>query len=189
MRCPLDSDKINISKPSVSALFWCPLDSEEYGIFILMKDDIFEKLNYQENIENNEEIEIEEKELAIESDEDNLTKNNKKGVKLHKIKFKIKIATYAQQNSIKKTVEKYNVPRTTINDWIKNKNKYLSLDTNKLAKTEMHKGNPPLNTQVENELISFNRKLFNPITTYSLFLKLLQLWPEKKIFLSILIMH
>ena len=46
----------------------------------------------------------------------------------------------------------------------------------------MQKGNPPLNTQVENELISFNRKLFNPITTYSLFLKLLQLWPEKKNF-------
>ena len=108
-----------------------------------MKDDIFEKLNYQENIENNEEIEIEEKELAIESDEDNLTKNNKKGVKLHTIKFKINIAIYAQQNSFKKTVKKYDVPRTTINDWIKNKNKYLSLDTNKLAKNTMHKCKPP----------------------------------------------
>jgi hypothetical protein len=49
----------------------------------------------------------------------------------------------------------------------------------------MRKINPPLNTQIENELISFiefNRKLFNPITTYSLYLKLLQLWSERKNF-------
>lgn len=56
----------------------------------------------------------------------------------------------------------------------------------------MHKSKPPLNTQIENELISyieFNSKLYNPIKTYSLYLKLLQLWSERKNFLNILIMH
>lgn len=47
----------------------------------------------------------------------------------------------------------------------------------------MHKGKPPLNPDIENKLISFiefNRRLYNPITTYSLYLKLLELWPERK---------
>ena len=47
----------------------------------------------------------------------------------------------------------------------------------------MHKGGKPINNKIEDQLISFiefNRKLNNPITTYSIFLKLLDLWPERK---------
>ena len=47
----------------------------------------------------------------------------------------------------------------------------------------MHKGGKPINNKIEDQLISFiefNRKLNNPITTYSIFIKLLELWPERK---------
>lgn len=149
-----------------------------------MEIESLENLNNQDDILNQEEIiEIEESDLAFESDEEKPSINNKKGVKLHTIKSKIKIAKYAKSNTIKEAVLKFNIPRTTINDWIKNLNKYSSLDTSKLEKTTMHKGKPPLNPDIENKLISFiefNRRLYNPITTYSLYLKLLELWPERK---------
>ena len=143
-----------------------------------MEIDSFENLNSQDDILNQEVIEIEESDLAFESNEENPSKNNKKGVKLHYIKSKIKISKYGKTNSIKESVLKFYIPQTTINDWIKNLNKYSSLETSKLHKTTMHKGKPPLNPDIENKLISFiefNRKLFNPITTYSLYLKLLEL--------------
>ena len=52
----------------------------------------------------------------------NPSKNNKKWVKLHTIKSKIKIAKYAKSNTIKEPALKFKIPRTTINDWIKNLN-------------------------------------------------------------------
>lgn len=57
-------------------------------------------------------------------------------------------------------------------NWFKNKNKFLSLYLDKLKKTTVHKGGKPVNTKIEDKLISyieFNRKLNNPITTYSIF--------------------
>ena len=111
-----------------------------------MEIESLENLNNQDDILNQEEIiEIEESDLAFESDEEKHSINNKKGVKLHTIKSKIKIAKYAKSNTIKEAVLKFNIPRTTINDWIKNLNKYSSLDTSTLEKTTMHKGKPSLN--------------------------------------------
>ena len=43
---------------------------------------------------------------------------------------------------------KYNVPRTTLNDWIKNKDKFLTLNSYKINKTTMHKGPKPLNLEI-----------------------------------------
>ena len=47
----------------------------------------------------------------------------------------------------------------------------------------MHTGGKPLNSEIKIKLISFiefNRKLCNPIKTFSLYLKLLELWPDRK---------
>lgn len=47
----------------------------------------------------------------------------------------------------------------------------------------MHKEGNPINNKREDQLIyymEFTRKLNNPITKYSIFLKLLDLWPERK---------
>ena len=46
-----------------------------------MEIDSFENLNSQDDILNQEVIEIEESDLAFESNEENPSKNNKKGVK------------------------------------------------------------------------------------------------------------
>lgn len=48
---------------------------------------------------------------------------------------------------------KYNIARTQINNWIKNKSRFLSPDSLKLNKTTMHKDKPPLNTQLANGII------------------------------------
>ena len=128
-------------------------------------------------------IEVEENNYSFSSEDEKISFNNKKGTKLHTIKSKIKIVSYAEKHSIKEAVIKYNIPRTTLNDCVKNKNKFLSLDSDKLKKTTMHKGGKPINNKIEDQLISFiefNRKLNNPITTYSIFIKLLELWPERK---------
>ena len=96
------------------------------------------------------------------SEDEKVSNNNKKGTKLHTIKSKIKIANYAENHSIKDGMIKYNIPRTILNEWLKNKNKFLSLDSNKLMKTTIYKGGKPLNIEVEDKLISF------AITTFSL---------------------
>ena len=88
-----------------------------------MEIESLENLNNQDDILNQEEIiEIEESDLAFESDEEKPSINDKKWVKLNTIKSKIKIAKYAKSNTIKEAVLKFNIPRTTINDWIKNLN-------------------------------------------------------------------
>ena len=100
-----------------------------------MEIESLENLNNQDDILNQEEIiEIEESDLAFESDEEKPSINNKKGVKLHTIKSKIKITKYAKSNTIKEAVLKFKIPRTKINDWIKNLNNYSSLDISKLQK-------------------------------------------------------
>jgi hypothetical protein len=79
-------------------------------------------------------------------------------------------------------VIKYNIPRITFNDWLKNKNKFLSLNSNKLMKTTIHKGRKPLNIEVEDKIISFfefNRKLYNPITIFNIY-KIIRIMGRKK---------
>lgn len=64
-----------------------------------------------ENIEKNQEIiEIEENNYSFYSEDDNISYSNKKGTGLHTIKSKIKIVEYAERNTIKDAVLKYNVP-------------------------------------------------------------------------------
>ena len=80
-----------------------------------------------EQIEANQEIiEIEENDYGYSSEDEIISNNNKKGCRLHTIKSKIKIINYAENHTIKETVIKYNVPRTTLNDFSKIKiNFYL----------------------------------------------------------------
>ena len=60
--------------------------------------------------------EIEENNYGFSSEVEIISNNNKKGCRLHTIKSKIKIINYAENHTIKETVLKYNVPRTTLND-------------------------------------------------------------------------
>ena len=132
-----------------------------------------------------EELEIEENNLEFSSDEDkdNKMPNNKKGAKLHTIKSKIKVINYAKGHNISAASKEFNIPRTTINDWVKNQNIILNIDKDKYDKKSLNKGASRLYEKEEKELINFiefNRKLFNPITTISLLIKFLELVPERK---------
>ena len=121
-----------------------------------------------------------------ESSEDNQyanPKNNKKGTKLHTIQSKIKIIKYAKENTDKQAIIKYGIPYTTLRDWKKNEEKFLNLPDNKLKKRTLHKGTSIINLDLERKLINFieyNRKLFNPITTWCLLLKVFEYAPERK---------
>ena len=129
-----------------------------------------------------EELEIEENNLEFSSDEDkdNKMPNNKKGAKLHTIKSKIKVINYAKGHNISAASREFNIPRTTINDWVKNQNIILNIDKDKYDKKSLNKGASRLYEKEEKELINFiefNRKLFNHITTISLLIKFLELVP------------
>ena len=132
-----------------------------------------------------EELEIEENNLEFSSDEDkdNKTSNNKKGIKLHTIKSKIKVINYAKDHNISAASREFNIPRTTINDWVKNQNIILNIEKDKYDKKNLNKGASSLYEKEEKEIINFiefNLKLFNPITTISLLIKFLELVPDRK---------
>ena len=57
---------------------------------------------------------------------------------------------------------------------------FLNVDSTKLKNTTLYKGTRIKNTEAEVasiNFIEFNRKLLNPVTTWSLFLKLFEILP------------
>ena len=60
-----------------------------------------------------------------------ITKNN---TRLHTIESKLKVIKYAEKHNKSSEAIHFDLPRTTINDWVKNKSKYLALPQNKLNK-------------------------------------------------------
>ena len=135
-----------------------------------------------------EEIEIEENNLEVSSDDSENDMNvniinNKKGVKLHTIKSKIKVIKYAEVHNISEASRHFGIARKTISDWVHNKTNLLNTPKESLNKTTLHKGKRPESYNIENKLISFiefNRKLLNPISTTSILIKLLEYAPERK---------
>jgi len=110
-------------------------------------------------------------------------RNNKKGKKLHTIESKLEIIKYARENSVKEAIKKYNVPYTTLQDWIKNEDKFLNIPNSKLNKKTLHKGSSIMNPELDIKIlnyIEFNRKLSNPITFWSLLSKIYEYAPERK---------
>ena len=84
---------------------------------------------------------------------------------------KLKIIKYAEEHGRIEARDKYNIPESTLRDWLKNKEKFESLDSNKLSLTTLHKGRRPKYPETNNKLIDyieFNRKLGLPITTWVL---------------------
>ena len=77
----------------------------------------------------------------------------------------------------------YNIPESTLRDWVKNKNKLENVSSDKLNKSTLHKGAPVIHQNLYNELIvfvEFNRKLRIPITTWALLLELFTIESERK---------
>ena len=64
--------------------------------------------------------------------------NNKKGVKIHSIASKLKIIKYTEAHGRVEAREKYRVAESTLRDWLKNKEKFENLDSNKLSLTTLH---------------------------------------------------
>ena len=137
-----------------------------------------------EEIDENEENEDETIEVIFKEENkihDRI--NNKKGIKIHSIASKLKIIKYAEAHGRVEAREKYRVAESTLRDWLKNKEKFENLDSNKLSLTTLHKGPSPKYPETNNKLIDyieFNRKLGLPITTWSLLLELYKLEPERK---------
>ena len=132
-----------------------------------------------------DEIDLEE-EISSESDlDDNLTNisNNKKGTHIHTIKSKLKIINYAKKFSQKEASIKFTIPTSTINDWMEKENQFLNVSSENLNKKTLHKGTELKYPQLELALINFiefNSKLFNPISTWSLILKMLEIIPQRR---------
>ena len=143
-----------------------------------------EYIDLIEEIEESEESEDEIIEVNVkEKNKSNAIKNNKKGVKLHSISSKLKIIKFAEEYGRKEARDKYNIPESTLRDWLKNKEKFENLDSTKLSLTTLHKGRPIKYPETNNKLIDyieFNRKLGLPITTWALLIELYKLEPERK---------
>ena len=138
-----------------------------------------------------EDIEKEEQNISFSSesieDEDNPSPiekpNNKKGIKLHTIKSKIKVVKYAMNHNISQAADKFLIPRTIINDWYKNRYTLLNIPIKDQDKKSLNKGRARGYLEQEKKLCSFilfNRKLFNPISTMALLVKFLEIIPERK---------
>lgn len=102
-----------------------------------------------------EALELEVYNLEFSSDEEinNNIPNNKKGTKLHTIKSKIKVINYAIEHNNSAASRFFNIPRTTINDWVKNKNSLLNIEKDKFDKKSLNKVASPLYEKEENELL------------------------------------
>ena len=146
---------------------------------------------FNEQSENKEDtIEIFQEEENNDFDDDineenniSISQYNKKGKKLHTIQSKIKIIKYAKENSRIDTIKKYNVPSSTLSDWFKKEKEFQDLESSKLQNTTLNKGPKVKYQEIYNkfiDFIEFNRKLFNPVTTWSLLLKLYEIEPSRK---------
>ena len=139
------------------------------------KEDTIEIFQEEENNDFDDDIN-EENNISI-------SQYNKKGKKLHTIQSKIKIIKYAQENSRSEAIKKYNVPSSTLSDWFKKEKEFQDLESSKLQNTTLHKGPKVKYQEIYNKFIyfiEFNRKLFNPVTTWSLLLKLYEIEPSRK---------
>ena len=79
--------------------------------------------------------------------------NNKKDVKIHSISSKLKIIRYAEAHGRVEAREKYNVEESTLRDWLKNKEKFENLDSNKLSLTTLIRGPSPKYPETNNKFI------------------------------------
>ena len=143
-------------------------------------------MEIEDNISEDEYDIIQENSSGSDSEENEKDSqiNNKKGSHLHTLKSKIKIIKYANNYSQKAASIKFSIPKSTISDWMKNKEKYLNALENKMNKKTFHEGKKIKNPELECKLIDFiefNRKLYNSITTWSLLLKMFEISPERKL--------
>ena len=139
------------------------------------KEDTIEIFQEEENNDFDDDIN-EENNISI-------SQYNKKGKKLHTIQSKIKIIKYAKENSRSEAIKKYNVPSSTLSDWFKKEKEFQDLESSKLQNTTLHKGPKVKYQEIYNkfiDFIEFNRKLFNPVTTWSLLLKMYEIEPSRK---------
>ena len=89
-----------------------------------MESDNNEYIDITEEINESEDSQEEDFHISNKESHQNqniLAKNNKKGVKLHTIKSKLKIIKYAEENGRVLAREKYDIAESTLRDWIKNK--------------------------------------------------------------------
>ena len=56
------------------------------------------------------------------------------------MKIKLKIIKFAQENDRVRAYGEYNNPESTLIGWIKNKDKFVNLPSEKLSLTTLHKG-------------------------------------------------
>ena len=98
------------------------------------------------------------------------------------IEEKIKIVRFAEQNSIHKAAEKYNVDRKNIRSW-KSQLPDLITQTNKSTKMIMHSGKKPETEEIDDEIIEWilmNRKLGIAVTSWEVIVKACSMKEELK---------
>ena len=69
-----------------------------------------------------------------ENEEESKPINNKKGVKLHTIESKLKIIKYAKENNRKSACIKYQMPESTLGDWMRNEKNLAQVSSENLKK-------------------------------------------------------
>ena len=134
-----------------------------------------------------EEVDITEEQYSFSDEEEDEVimkqTNNKEGDVLNTIKSKLKIIQYVKEHSQKNTSIKFGIPPTTIHDWMKKELSFLNIPSNTLNKKTLNTEKDILCPDVEIKsinFIEFNHKRLNPISTWSLLLKLYSLIPERK---------
>ena len=109
--------------------------------------------------------------------------SQQKSKRTHKtIEEKIKIVKYAEQNSLHKAAEKYDVDRKNIREW-KNQLQDLIVQSNKSTKMIMHSGKKPETDDIDDEIVEWilmNRKLGITVTSWEVIVKASAIKEETK---------
>jgi hypothetical protein len=110
-----------------------------------------------------------------------IDKNNTGNNRRITIKEKLNILDEVKAKGRNKTALKYGIAESTLTYWKQQENKLM--ESNKNIKIILHKGRKPIYPEIEEKLINFiefNRKLLNPLTSYSIAQQMYKIMPQLK---------
>jgi len=147
---------------------------------VINTNNFLSEVNELEEASNN--ISILENAQNFKNSLDLSPKNNTGPNRKYTISLKLEGIDFAKAIGRNKTALKYNIAESTVTYWCKREELYKKA-LNKSKRVTLHQGSRPKYPVIEEHLINFiefNRKLLNPITSWSLVTEIIKYIPALK---------
>ena len=156
------------------------LKENEFNFPVIDTNNFLGEVNLLKKACNN--ISFLENDLNFKNSLDLSPKNNTGPNRKYTISFKLEVIDFAKANGRNKTALKFNIAESTVTYWCKRKELYKKA-LNKSKRVTLHQGPKPKYLVIEEYLINFiefNRKLINPMTSWSLVTEMIKYIPALK---------